>query len=223
VRDEVARAGFTIVSGVLPGSEMETLVAALAGATRSKAGARHLMTNADVARVAHDPRVLALATHVLGVAAIPYRATLFDKSPGTNWLVSWHQDTALPVRERCETSGWGPWSTKAGVLHASAPARVLEQIVALRIHLDDSTAQNGPLRVIPGSHRVGVLTADAISQAVARDGVRECPVPRGGILVMRPLLIHASSKAITAAPRRVLHLEYACSIDLEAGLRLRIA
>jgi ectoine hydroxylase-related dioxygenase (phytanoyl-CoA dioxygenase family) len=221
--NDVARDGFEIVPGLLPLHEIDTLITAIASATRSKAGARHLMNNADVARVAHDPRLCDLATRVLRVPAIPYRATLFDKSPGTNWLVAWHQDTALPLRQRREASGWGPWSMKAGVLHARAPAGALEQIVALRIHLDDSTSQNGPLRVVLGSHRMGVLTREAIAELTATPASRECPVPRGGALVMRPLLVHASSKAIVAAPRRVLHFEYACSTDLEAGLRLRVA
>jgi ectoine hydroxylase-related dioxygenase (phytanoyl-CoA dioxygenase family) len=221
--NDVFGAGFEIVPGLLPGREIDTLITAIAGAIRSKAGARHLMNNAEVARVAHGRDLRNLATRVLGVPAIPYRATLFDKSPGTNWLVAWHQDTALPLRQRRDAAGWGPWSTKAGILHARAPARTLEQIVALRIHLDDSTSQNGPLRVIRGSHRMGVLSSDAIAELVATEGSRECPVPRGGALVMRPLLVHASSKATVAAPRRVLHFEYACSKDLEAGLTLRVA
>ena len=108
-----------------------------------------------------------LAGSILGEPAFPYRATLFEKSARANWLVAWHQDTALPVVARLDAPGWGPWTTKAGALHAIAPAEALERVLALRIHLDDSTADNGPLRVLPGSHRDGVLTNEQIDRRVA--------------------------------------------------------
>lgn len=208
---------------VLTGPEVESLLAAVAGSPRSRAGARHLMANERVAQTARDHRLVDLATDVLGSPAIPYRATLFDKSPHANWLVVWHQDTAVPLRHRRESAGWGPWSEKAGVLYAHAPASALERMVALRLHLDDSTSRNGPLRVIPGSHALGVLSDAAIQDLVNRERPHECAVPRGGILVMRPLLVHASSKSTSCEPRRVLHLEYASTMSFDSDLTLRVA
>jgi hypothetical protein len=117
-----------------------------------------------VSRVAQQASVIELARAVLGPAAFPYRATLFDKSYKSNWLVVWHQDTALPLRERCEVPGWGPWSVKDGVAYAHAPATALSQVLALRIHLDHSTALNGPLRVLPGTQTLGVLDDDRIDK-----------------------------------------------------------
>jgi hypothetical protein len=75
-----------------------------------------------VRELAADPRLIEIASQFVGPTAAPFRATLFDKSPTANWLVVWHQDTALPLRERITGPGWGPWSTKAGVLYAHAPA-----------------------------------------------------------------------------------------------------
>jgi ectoine hydroxylase-related dioxygenase (phytanoyl-CoA dioxygenase family) len=138
-------------------------------------------------------------------------------------LVVWHQDTALPLERRHEAEGWGPWSTKEGVVYAHAPASALRQIVALRVHLDDSTSENGPLRVIPGSHELGVLSDAGIRELVARELPHECVVARGGVLVMRPLLVHASSKSAATAPRRVLHIEYASTMRFEPGLTLQVA
>jgi ectoine hydroxylase-related dioxygenase (phytanoyl-CoA dioxygenase family) len=181
------------------------------------------MGNEAVARFARKQRLLDLATAALGSPAVPYRATLFDKSPGANWLVVWHQDTALPLRHRREAEGWGPWSTKAGVLYAHAPATALQRIVALRVHLDDSTSQNGPLRVIPGSHERGVLSDAAIQDLVARNQPHECTVPRGGVLRIRPLLVHASSKSAAPAPRRVLHVEYTSTMSFDPDLTLHVA
>jgi ectoine hydroxylase-related dioxygenase (phytanoyl-CoA dioxygenase family) len=215
--------GFDAIPDVVSDAEVDALLTAIAGSERSRAGVRHLMRNEAVARFARKQRLLDLATAALDSTAVPYRATLFDKSPGANWLVVWHQDTALPLRHRREAPGWGPWSTKAGVLYAHAPATALQQVVALRIHLDDSTSHNGPLRVIPGSHERGVLSDAAIQDLVTRNRAHECTLPRGGVLVMRPLLVHASSKSMVPAPRRVLHLEYASTMSFEAEITLQIA
>ena len=167
--------------------------------------------------------LLSRAQSVLGSAAIPYRATLFDKSPTSNWLVVWHQDTALPLRECHEIPGWGPWSIKDGVNYAHAPASALEQVLALRLHLDNSTVENGPLRVLPGTHTLGVLNDDSLHELSTRITAVDCLVPRGGILAMRPLVVHASSKSRSNVPRRVLHIEYAKSAAIAEGLNLAMA
>jgi hypothetical protein len=100
--------GFEVQPGVLTAHEATGLIAALESVRgRSRAGARHLMSHPAVAALAGDARLLAQAQRVLGRDAKPYRATLFDKSPGSNWLVAWHQDTALPLRFRREVSGGG--------------------------------------------------------------------------------------------------------------------
>jgi ectoine hydroxylase-related dioxygenase (phytanoyl-CoA dioxygenase family) len=218
-----ATEGFAIHPSVLTGLEVLALIDALSGAARSRAGARHLMAHPPVAAVAGDPRLLAIARAALGAEPRPYRATLFEKSPQANWLVVWHQDTALPLRSHAERPGWGPWSRKAGVLYAHAPAAALERIVALRLHLDDSTRANGPLRVLPGTHTMGVLPDEALHSLAQRIPPNECTVARGGMICMRPLLVHASSKSAVSAPRRVLHIEYAPSLRLDGGLELDVA
>jgi ectoine hydroxylase-related dioxygenase (phytanoyl-CoA dioxygenase family) len=123
-----------------------------------------MMNRAAVSAVAADSRMIAIARPFLGASAVPYKATLFDNSPARNWLVAWHQDTALPLCERRENSEWGPRSIKAGVTYARAPASALAQVVALRLHLDDSRPDNGPLRVLPGTHRLGRLMESDIAR-----------------------------------------------------------
>jgi len=190
---------------------------------RSRAGVRHAMKFPAVAALAQDARLMGIARAVLGGEAFPFRATLFDKSPTANWLVVWHQDTALPLQARREFRGWGPWSVKDGVIYAHAPESALSQVLALRLHLDDSVAENGPLRVLPGTHMLGVLTDEALHDLSAQIAAVDCIVPRCGVLAMRPLIVHASSKSQSHAPRRVLHIEYAVSPEMEGGLRLAIA
>src|SRR5262249_2437249 len=155
---------------------------------------------------------------ILGENALPFRATLFDKSPDSNWLITWHQDTALPLREKRESPGWGPWSVKEGVLYAHAPAAALSQVLALRLHPDDCTIDNGPLRILPGTHSMGVLNDDQVLDAAATHSPVECLVPQGGVLAMRPLIVHASSKSRSQKSRRVLHIEYATGANLGEGM-----
>ena len=222
---EPASQGFAIAPDVLQGPEVDSLLEqlSLAKVHRSRAGARNLLAEPVVAAVARDPRLRRMASRALGADAFPFKATLFDKSLRANWLVAWHQDTALPIKARRDVPGWGPWSVKAGVLYAIAPPEALSRIIALRLHLDESTPANGPLRVLPGTHRLGVLSASRIQQLASTIPAVQCTAARGGIITMWPLLLHASSKASTPAPRRVLHIEYAASSDLGNALELDVA
>ena len=167
--------------------------------------------------------MLAIVRSILGSGAFPFRATLFDKSSDANWLVVWHQDTALPLRARTEIPGWGPWSIKDKINYAHAPAEALEQVLALRLHLDDSTEQNGPLRVLRGTHKLGVLSEDEVEKLTRELNAEDCLASKGSVLAMRPLLIHSSSKSQNDLPRRVLHIEYAASGLIGDGLELAIA
>ena len=214
-----------VVEGVFTPVEMVRVLTSLSDASpaRTKAGARHLLGIPVVRELALDPRLSKIAAAFVGPSAAPFRATLFDKSATANWLVAWHQDTALPLRHRVENGEWGPWSTKAGILYAHAPASALEQVVALRVSLDDSSSTNGPLRVLPGSHTAGILTSAEIERLARETPAIDCLTGRGGVVAMRPLTVHASSKALDDQPRRVLHIEYAATVHLGPGIELAVA
>jgi hypothetical protein len=192
-------------------------------AIRGRGGIRHAMRFGPTRSLACSPELRELARDVLGPRAFAFRATIFHKSLVANWLVVWHQDTALPVRHRMDVPGWTSWSAKEGITYAHAPAEVLSQVLALRVHLDDSSANNGPLRVLPGTHTLGVLTDDRLSELAQEVTAVECLVSKGGVIAMRPLLVHASSKSSSEVPRRVLHIEYAASPDITNPLELAIA
>jgi ectoine hydroxylase-related dioxygenase (phytanoyl-CoA dioxygenase family) len=223
--ESIGKHGYGIIPRVLGLKDVDALREELSTVDlpRSRAGVRHAMKLPAVSAVAGDSRLLAIAQEVLGSGAFPFRATLFDKSPTANWLVVWHQDTALPMRERRETPGWGPWSVKDEVKYAHAPSSALNQVLALRIHLDDSTHENGPLRVLPGTHILGVLTDKELHELSIRIAAVDCVTPRGGVLAMRPLIVHASSKSQSNSPRRVLHIEYSSPMANFDGLELAIA
>jgi hypothetical protein len=222
---QVEQDGYAIFPGVLPVAEVQQLTLQLEGSAlhRSRAGVRHLLGNSAIAGLARDPRLLGIAQSVLGSDAFPFRATLFDKSPDSNWLITWQQDTALPLREKHETPGWGPWSVKEGITYAHAPAHALEKVVALRLHLDDSGKDNGPLRVLPGTHQKGVLSDQQVEAVASSVNAVTCLIPRGGVIVMRPLIIHASSKSQSDVSRRVIHIEYASPNIVSTPLCLAMA
>ena len=117
-----------------------------------------------------------------------------------------------------DVPGFGPWSVKHAVVHVQPPREVLEAMLTVRLHLDECGEDNGPLRVVVGSQARGIIPPSQIECAVRDGWIRTCLVPRGGALLMRPLLLHASSPARRPTHRRVLHLEYACG-DLPHGLR----
>lgn len=217
--------GFEICPKLFDRASMLSLADSLQRSTirRSRAGIRNALQIDSVRTLANDPVLLNFAKDVLGQGAVAIRATLFDKSPRSNWLVVWHQDTALPLQERRDTPGWGPWSVKKGVICAHAPASALEQILAIRVHLDDSNADKGPLRVLPQTHTMGVLTDDEIHDLANEVSPVECHIPSGGVLLMKPLLVHSSSKTNSQnASRQVLHIEYSARVTVENGLRLAI-
>jgi len=223
--DSIEDRGFALLPNVLTAYETTTLLSGLSHLDhrRARAGIRHILSHPAVNAIANDPRLLGIARAILGEVAFPFRATLFDKSPESNWLIAWHQDTALPLKEKREIPGWGPWSVKEGITYAHAPASALEQVLALRIHLDDSTQENGPLRVLPGTHNLGVLSDAEVERKAASVKPGDCLIASGGVLALRPLLIHASSKSTSQAPRRVLHIEYALTTQIGDGLQLALA
>jgi hypothetical protein len=217
--------GYLIEDSVFSSEECEQLIETLdkVSANRSRAGVRNLMSCQEVVNVASESRLIDFAFRVSGRKLRPYKATLFEKAGNANWLVSWHQDTALPLIRFESKDGWGPWSRKAGIDYAHAPAWALSKILAVRIQLDASDSTNGPLRIIEGSHRFGVLSEAEISRVVQSSKEVVCESDQGGLIAMSPLILHASSKSTANRPRRVLHIEYAESLELAQDVRLAIA
>lgn len=168
-----------------------------------------------VGELARDPAIRALVEPVLGENCFAVRGLFFDKTPDANWLVPRHQDLTIAVAKRGEVEGFGPWSQKDGVPHVQPPREVLESMLSVRLHLDECDESNGALRVVPGSHESGKLSAPEIAAWFQRRGEVVVPVPLGGALLFRPLLIHASSPACSPRHRRVVHLEFAACESLE--------
>lgn len=217
--EAVSRDGYAVLTDVVGSATIDRLIKAIDRAGPMDAvlrreqdvyGMRDLLRAIpEVRTLAGSPELLDLVDSVLGPGSFAVRGLLFDKTETANWSVPWHQDLTIAVRGRVAAVGFGPWTVKAGIPHVRPPVEVLERMLTLRIHLDDCQAGQGPLRVIPGSHLGGKLGAEATQDWLEREPAISCLVPRGGIVMMRPLVLHASSAATEPKRRRVIHLEYA--------------
>ncbi|MEO6391908.1 MAG: phytanoyl-CoA dioxygenase family protein [Pyrinomonadaceae bacterium] len=227
ISDQLERNGFALVEDLLDQEALAQAAEALeefnSGPSANRRGGSAYGVRDLLAAI---PRLAYLADHlgvrrvvraITGDGARVVRSIFFDKTPDANWRVAWHQDLTIAAREKLQIEGFTAWSVKAGVPHVQPPTRVLENILTVRIHLDDTDASNGALKVIPGSHCYGRLDESSMRALIDSAEPTICNVARGGVLLMRPLLLHASSAGTNPAHRRVIHLEFSAQ-SLPGGL-----
>lgn len=225
--DALERDGYVIVPDVLSADTIASLTQMLDSELPDENilhkggavyGARNLLRDAPAVRaLAKSTKVRALVEPVLGAKAFAIRGLFFDKTPSANWPVAWHQDRTIAVREKRDVPGFGPWTVKAGVPHVQPPLAVLENMLTIRLHIDECPDTNGPLQIIAGSHRNGYLDTNAIQALVKDVNPVICAVPQGGAVLVRPLLLHSSARATKPGHRRVIHLEFTAA-SLTGGL-----
>lgn len=226
--DDIARHGFALLEDFLDSETVYVVLQALANAKIDNVesqragmafGIRNLLNAVPFTRgLANNSSLRSIVEPILGSTARVVRAIYFDKHKNANWKVAWHQDVTIAVRERIEADGYGPWSIKAGINHVQPPVPVLQSMLTLRIHLDHAPESNGALRVLPGTHQYGRLDTCQIQYWKQHQRTVTCPVRSGGVMIMRPLILHSSLPAVNPEHRRVLHIEYS-SIDLPGGLK----
>ena len=228
--DALRQSGFVVLDRYLDAHTVQHLIDSVESleadgqASRVRRGTafarRNLLTLDFVQTLIVQPIVKELLD-TLAPNSLAVRAILFDKTGRANWTVPWHQDRSIAVRERVNAPGFGPWSTKAGVIHVQPPLEVLKQMVTLRFHLDACDADNGPLRVIAGTHH-RILDQKEIADSTTAATQTICAVAAGGLILMRPLLLHASSAATIVRHRRVINVEFGPP-SLPGGLRWAFA
>ena len=226
-RHDLKRDGFFVVDSFLDSRELGRLrdeTNALAPGEGVSArngrvfGARNLLQQLPSLRKILRPELLgSYITDLVGGRARPVRSLFFDKTTWANWHVGWHQDLTIAVKEKRALTGFGCWSSKAGVTHVQPPVSILEKMLTLRIHLDFTDDSNGALRVVPGSHLSGRLTPNLIEQLTANQAPSVCHVNAGGAMFMKPLLLHSSLSSRNPGSRRVLHIEFSAEA-LPGGL-----
>jgi ectoine hydroxylase-related dioxygenase (phytanoyl-CoA dioxygenase family) len=215
--EEFDRQGFTIVKSVLSLEQIEATIAHVDSISLSTAGTRNLLDYAWCSELVSVLRSHPTIAGLLPLNNVAVQCTLFEKTIDKNWLVPLHQDLSIPVREHCENIHLSGWSHKEGIIYVQPPIEVLEKLVAIRVHIDDCNSDNGALRVVPASHDRGRISPADIPTLKTDNGEQLCTVKQGGALVMRPLLLHASSKANIPNRRRVLHFLFG-SESLPLGL-----
>ena len=220
--------GFVLLPGVFTPDELAALVpewdevclrhasdaAILAGEGGPAYGARDLLRLwPRVVELARGPNLFDALRRELGPTASVVRALFFDKPPGHSWALPWHKDYNVAVKAHGPLGAFQKPTRKAGVPHVEAPESLLSRMLTARVHLDDMTDENGALRVVPGSHRYYRASEDLPRPPVSV----HCGA--GDVLLMRPLLTHASGHCLTGTPRhrRIVHLECAASPTLPDG------
>jgi ectoine hydroxylase-related dioxygenase (phytanoyl-CoA dioxygenase family) len=202
--------GFRITPRALPSGLLDSLRERFSPTGASGLGGlRNALDVDEVLEAAQAMRPLAAQLHGASAGSMTcVRGIVFDKTPAANWKVAWHQDRSIAVERRHEVPSFGPWSIKGGVQHVQPAVGVLERMLTLRLHLDPCGEGNGPLRVIPASHCLGILNDSQIREVRAQHPEIVLTCDAGDVIAMRPLLLHASSEAVTPGRRRVVHLEF---------------
>ena len=210
------REGFRIFRSVFSETELAALreEATRIQRTEGKACVRRIRSKSEIF---HDLAWSSDLMEILPQMLTPVRSILFDKTPESNWPVAWHQDLTIQVSEQTELDGYGPWSVKDDGIHVQPPIQILESMWTLRIHLDDTLADNGPLMVIPSSHTQGKLNSDESSE-IGRQAPYLCECQAGDVLLMSPLILHSSNRSKKPSHRRVIHFEYAEPELLDSSL-----
>ena len=223
--NQIASEGFTIVEDVYTLLEVENIITAINSADQSKATfrktdelfaiRRFLKGVPGVSSLIFNSKLKSLINNLFGSGYFVVKSIYFDKPEKSNWFVAWHQYLTISVDKKLEIPGYGPWTVKLNQFAAQPPMAILENNFTIRIHLDDTDEGNGALKVISGSHLKKIYRAENIDWRTEIENT--CNVSTGGIMIMRPLLMHASNRTTTNKKRRVIHIEFS-QAELPAGI-----
>lgn len=213
---ELATSGYTIIENVFTGQDVEALINTINCADKSNplfrktndlfAIRQFLKEVPGVKELIFNERLKAWIRDLFDESYFVVKSIYFDKPPQSNWFVACHQDLTISVKEKIDNPGFGPWTVKQNQFAVQPPLNILEDNFTIRIHLDDTDENNGALKVITGSHLKGIYRPETVDRTVEQEVC--CLVKKGGIMIMRPLLLHASSRTKNEERRRVIHIEF---------------
>lgn len=193
LREELNKSGFSSAKQVFDAEQLKAIANTIAHSGTigdDSHGIRCLLK--ELPALADQLLIGNLLSHINGIdpAYKCVKAIYFNKPEFSNWVVPWHQDLFINVKERAEVEGYRQWQKRGGYYSVQPPISILENIIAVRIHLDASTESNGTLKVVAGSHLGGVqdLNQDF-------DATHTLTYEAGDVMFMKPLLVHASAKA----------------------------
>lgn len=221
----IAADGFTIVDDIYTADEINAVDGLIERVDQSNKTFRKsedlfairqfLMEVPQVKEFIFNNKLKALVNDLFGSDYFVVKSIYFDKPEKSNWFVAWHQDLTISVDKKTDIPGYGPWTTKLNQFAVQPPLDILQDNFTIRIHLDDTDEGNGVLKVTAGSHLKGVWRTDEFDSEV--EIATSCNVSAGGVMIMRPLLMHASNRTTTNKRRRVIHIEFS-KVQLPEGI-----
>ena len=209
--------GFEIIDDFYSQKEIEEILLKLSKKSiEKKFGIREfLISNPEIKPLIFTSRMLKLIENQ-SPNAILIKSIYFDKPPNANWIVNWHQDLTINVKGKIDNSDFKNWRVTKDRTVVQPPLKLLENIFTIRIHLDHCTKKNGALKVVPKSHTKGVIPVKDGLEDFKNNSI-SCEVNKGGILIMKPLLLHSSRRTENNLNRRVIHIEF-CNFNLPNGI-----
>ena len=225
-KQELLDSGFSVVDNIYSIDEIQNILTAINNVDSSKDtfrkstdlfAIRQFLKEVPTAfDLIFTDKLNAVIRQVIGDNCFVVKSIYFDKPETSNWYVSYHQDLTISVDKKLELENFGPWTTKQNQFAVQPPTDILENITAIRIHLDDTDENNGALRVIPKSHLKKIYRPETINWTEETETT--CNVRQGGIMLMKPLTLHSSSRTTNNKKRRVIHIEFS-NIELPKALQ----
>jgi ectoine hydroxylase-related dioxygenase (phytanoyl-CoA dioxygenase family) len=208
--------GFTTVENIYSSDEVEQILATIEQVDISKPTFRKstdlfairqfLKEIPQTAKLIFNDNLKTIVRQLFGDDYFVVKSIYFDKPETSNWFVSYHQDLTISVDKKVDIQHFGPWTVKQDQFAVQPPLGILKNIFTVRIHLDDTDENNGALNVIAKSHLKGIYRPETIDWKTETETI--CKVPKGGLMIMKPLLLHSSSKTTNNKKRRVIHIEF---------------
>ncbi|WP_262152192.1 phytanoyl-CoA dioxygenase family protein [Chryseobacterium foetidum] len=215
-KSEISVEGFTVINNVFSDSEIEKISEVIQSIDTSKETFRKsedlfairqfLKEIPEVKDLIFNDNLKTIIKEIFGENYFVVKSIYFDKPEKSNWYVAYHQDLTISVNKKIQLENFGPWTTKQNQFAVQPPLDILENIFTIRIHLDDTDENNGALKVVPKSHAKGIYRPETIDWKVETENI--CSVERGGVMIMKPLLLHGSNRTINGKKRRVIHIEF---------------
>lgn len=222
---EIAQHGFSLVEHIYTDAEVNEIISTIESADKTGplfrqtddlfAIRQFLRAVPEVNPLIFTDKLKSCLQQLFGGGYFAVKSIYFDKPEASNWFVAWHQDLTISVDKRIDIAGYGPWTVKHNQFAVQPPLNILQDNFTIRIHLDDTDEGNGALKVLPGSHLKEIYRPENIDWQ--QETEVSCNVPAGGIMIMRPLLMHASSRTTNNKKRRVVHIEFS-RVELPIGI-----
>ncbi|KUJ49937.1 phytanoyl-CoA dioxygenase family protein [Chryseobacterium sp. JAH] len=215
-KNQIADKGFSLIDNVFSTEEIEKISLVLQEIDTSKETFRKsedlfairqfLKEIPEVRDFIFNENLKTIIKEIFGEKYFAVKSIYFDKPEKSNWYVAYHQDLTISVDKKVELENFGPWTTKQNQFAVQPPLPILENIFTIRIHLDDTDEKNGALKVVPKSHAKGIYRPETIDWDVETENI--CNVEKGGVMIMKPLLLHGSNRTTNGKKRRVIHIEF---------------